>query len=798
MKLITIYPLKTYKGLTQKKWNSLAIQVTLEECITKLNSNDGFHERLNKNGIYKIFCDLDKFKTSIDTFHLIFREFMEDYYSIKIDNYSYTTSKFKEHSHHYSLPNISCNLNKLKEIMMNFMKVNQDIKIDTSVYSDHWFRLPNQHKESKIGTEHEIKRGTMRDFILEDIENTINISDIELTTEIEQIEEIKEIKENILDVPIISDLKSLHTFHTLTQFKKIKEIVSKSYKQERFEDYNKWTLFGMSLKNSFGENAYKFFLDTSKRSSKYKEEIYVRNKWDSFYESDIGLSLGTLIDYGKEDNLELTRSIINEHKSDIFEFKEYFIAQFIRYNYDNNFIFNDGKLYSFNGKFWETKDQNILYELINEVVYYDLLKIINLLVTNDDDDSNNKGKIRLKISKLRELTFRNNVVTFLKELCKNDYIKFNDNPYIFAFKNIVYDLKQHKFRDYKKEDYISINTGYDYIEPTQEKMDQMISFIESIFKDEKERQYMMETYASALNGICKEKFIVANGCGGNGKSKLNEQTSITFGNYSIRGSNSILFEKEKTGPNPEKANLDKKRFIVFSETPKNIPIENSILKQLTGGGDFSARGLYQTNTQISVVGLPVIEANKKPNFSESPTIGEARRLIDCVFKSKFIENPTDEQLKDGFSKLDERYKSKKFKEDHASAFFNILSEYYYSYDTDKCEMPLSIKENGLKYLNSSDMLYVWIEDTFEKTDNPNDHISLKEIHRLFIDSEYYKTMPKVDKKEYTLFKTFKENYINNNNSLPKFEERKKIDGIDVYGSIFYIKLNVECNISECF
>ena len=50
--------------------------------------------------------------------------------------------------------------------------------IDTSIYSEHWFRYPNQSKEGNELARHDIIKGDMIDFISEYIsENSININD---------------------------------------------------------------------------------------------------------------------------------------------------------------------------------------------------------------------------------------------------------------------------------------------------------------------------------------------------------------------------------------------------------------------------------------------------------------------------------------------------------------------------------------------------------------------------------------------------------------------------------------------
>ena len=63
------------------------------------------------------------------------------------------------------------------------------------------------------------------------------------------------------------------------------------------------------------------------------------------------------------------------------------------------------------------------------------------------------------------------------------------------------------------------------------------------------------------------------------------------------GNNNLLFENSKMGSNPEKANIHKKRYIVFREPPANKQFENSVVKELTGGGNFSARGHFESETQ---------------------------------------------------------------------------------------------------------------------------------------------------------------------------------------------------------
>ena len=98
----------------------------------------------------------------------------------------YTINDSKENYYHYSIPKWNASRTKLKEIHENLKKIYEtEFKIgrknivDTTIYSNHWFRCPNQYKGSKDKTKHIIKVGTMIDFVITYIpEYSININEV--------------------------------------------------------------------------------------------------------------------------------------------------------------------------------------------------------------------------------------------------------------------------------------------------------------------------------------------------------------------------------------------------------------------------------------------------------------------------------------------------------------------------------------------------------------------------------------------------------------------------------------------
>ena len=82
----------------------------------------------------------------------------------------------------------------------------------------------------------------------------------------------------------------------------------------------------------------------------------------------------------------------------------------------------------------------------------------------------------------------------------------------------------------------------------------------------------MSVLSSGLQGKNLEKFIIASGCGGNGKGVINELALECFGHYGYVLNNNVLLRPMKEGPNPEKANLHNKRFVISREPNSNYKI----------------------------------------------------------------------------------------------------------------------------------------------------------------------------------------------------------------------------------
>ena len=83
----------------------------------------------------------------------------------------------------------------------------------------------------------------------------------------------------------------------------------------------------------------------------------------------------------------------------------------------------------------------------------------------------------------------------------------------------------------KYDDYISIITGYEWIEPAEKHIHTITEIINNIFPIENERDLYLSILSTGLEGRCLEKFTIANGNGRNGKGLLHDLYLCGLGNY---------------------------------------------------------------------------------------------------------------------------------------------------------------------------------------------------------------------------------------------------------------------------
>lgn len=322
-----LYAIDNYKASTQKFIDTKYVEYNLKNLVDELEIDKGYHMRICPDKNYVFFGDCDKFNGSFNEFAELLMDFLKKYYKIKvlIDEISYTENEGVEGSFHYSIPKFYASCKKLKEIHEKFFEINKNIfcrkenktvvkVIDTSIYSNKWFRYPLQKKGSVDGVRHIIKHGGMTDFVVEYIpKNSICINDKEYIgvkvtkTKLKNNNNSKNDKMKNLFANTSQNLEKNNTVAAIydnfdenidangeTNAENFKETITSSFKRNllreilsrinAYDDYADWTHVGMALKNESADNLEFFDLwnEWSKQSEKYEGTCAYKKKWNSF------------------------------------------------------------------------------------------------------------------------------------------------------------------------------------------------------------------------------------------------------------------------------------------------------------------------------------------------------------------------------------------------------------------------------------------------------------------------------------------------------------------------------------
>jgi len=900
-KMYRIYSLRNYyvsKEFIEDGYAMFHLSVLEKELL----NNKGYHFRIKEEGQYIFFGDLDGYNNHFGSFRVILHDFMKQYYSIeiKLDQISHTENESKKGSFHYSIPSLHCSCKKLKEIHLNLLNTYPNIFIrkddqskehrivDTSIYSNHWFRAPNQSKSGKKDVRHLIQKGNIRDFIVEHIpsdstsienivfnKNSCNLSEKRPNAIIKSMQEsmfvddlneldnqqsssivkpicksmfiddpeesnivhskkqthdtqnnnligpalnrmIRSSCKDIFDDPDKLKQKEKHTGkidnannensnskHNIAQlisfnnkesnealveiknqtvdncnysktFELYKNLFDRCFKQYRFDDYQDWTRVGMAIKNVYSLMGFPLFNYFSSKGANYEGTDKTLKKYMTFRDNmEKGYTMLTIKSMAKEDNNDEYQKIVFNEQSvsnldDVgfaMKIKELAGHCFISKRCDNQYI-----IYSYNGQYWEASEGPLYVFISNKLYDYyveHLKRAIGVIAAK---------KLFSKLKKMRNYSTMTPIIKYYKIIGTNNSIEFDNKYWLMGFDNLVYDLQLGDFRPYKIDDYISITTGYDWQDPTVEEINLVRELITKIMPIEEEKKLYYQILATTLEGKCLEKFIVFNGSGGNGKGMIDDMLLIALGNYGIVGTNSILFEKNKTGANPEKANLMKKRLIIFREPPEKNRFENSVVKELTGGGTLSARGLFESNTQQKLHGTIIVECNKKPLFAEEPTEAEARRLIDLLFRARFTDKVDFIDPEKFIYPANPKLKEDQFQAQHKYALLQILFDEYKEYKSNgyKFDIPKSTEIRTNEYLQSSCDILSWFRENYEYTRNEDNFVEIKDVINKFIGSEYYSNLTGKEKNKIkygTFVEYFKTNPFLGQYYSPRYKRR---------------------------
>ena len=565
-------------------------------------------------------------------------------------------------------------------------------------------------------------------------------------------------------------------------------------KPETLGKFKDWRNIIFAMKNEgFSEE---FAIQTSDRGIGDFTPL-TEKAWEKIWNAETSeFTIGTLRFYAKRDSPEeyeeLNFKIFEPDKNIDFccddntpDTYYAFLYEFLKPN-NTLYIKEDDKYYTWINNKWIKENEkgaylrsNIIETLTNyfqKLIYYYVNKKRKLELEDETSTTyldtykcviKSLNYRKAEVNKTHKL---NNIWTELKSIyLKNSLshdIQFDMNPDIIGFNNKKYNFKTKKFEDIVYDDYISMSCKYDYEEPKEDKIKTIENIITKAFPNEERRKCYVSVMYNCLIGGAKDKFVVANGTGGNSKGVINELLRETLGDYAVEMATSVLTDKPKSGANPEVAKLDKKRLILSKEPNENDKIRCEMLKKVCGNSKITdARELYSNKTEIKLCGTNIMEVNVKLGFDGKLQDDIGRRLMDILFESTFTDDSeilNDPTRKNVYEK-NIFYTTEEFKQDYRCALF----KYLITNAETTIYMPECVKNDTKKYMDDNDNIYNWVLENYELTTNKEDVIKLKDMYEEYKKSDEYQNTYKKDRKT---LKTFTSEIITHKYLKSKYVE----------------------------
>lgn len=400
----------------------------------------------------------------------------------------------------------------------------------------------------------------------------------------------------------------------------------------------------------------------------------------------------------------------------------------------------------------QTIDDKVIIAISNKLLYVDKNK-------GQRVDENNKIK--------------NNDTTYLESL-------FDSNDKLLGFTNGVFDIETGKLRDGLPDDYITLSVHYDYIEfSDDEKYVKMVLYYFSSFQPNQNiRDYVLDIHANCLfGGNDKQKFYIALGGGGNGKSLMSELMSYVFGDYYNVIDTSLLTQKNKSTSlaSPETLSLKNKRITYMNETDKDDRLQLGKMKQFTGNDDIVARNLYSNNIiKFKNISTIIMLTNKEP-WIDSDDDGTWRRIEVIKFLTRFVDKLPDENtIKEAekfgirFCLIDSKIQDKIKDINFIRATVWILINRYQNIKKNGLYTPNEIKEFTNDYRKRSNFNAMFIDDNCIKIPTEKElYNNILERYNKFIKDNKFKASSK-DLEEYLKANGYEPRTIKEGRTIKKY------------------------------
>lgn len=247
------------------------------------------------------------------------------------------------------------------------------------------------------------------------------------------------------------------------------------------------------------------------------------------------------------------------------------------------------------------------------------------------------------------------------------------------------------------------------------------AFLERMLPNDDVRRMVQVASGLGLVGLTVQKLFFHYGFGANGKSVYMETLSRLFGDIAVTlPSESFIGEGNSGGAaSPDMARLYGRRFLRVKELPEGEDLRENLVKDLTGGEDFTVRDLFQGYFDFKPIFTGHMSGNGYPRITGTDN-GIWRRMV-VVHWPVTLKTEEQREFEEVVSEFKPEY----------SGILNWLIEGVKIFLNEGLIIPDSVKEKTQEYRDEMDPTSAFAARCIE----PDEHgqVTARDFYQAYVD-----------------------------------------------------------------
>lgn len=370
-----------------------------------------------------------------------------------------------------------------------------------------------------------------------------------------------------------------------------------------------------------------------------------------------------------------------------------------RYGKIAKYSYIDKKWYLYNGSYWEMDTTGEIYKLIDAVVQD--MKNEKIVIPDDVDDEEKFIKEWEKFKKTsRSHRSKDNLEKEIRHHIDVLHDEFDHEDMLLNTKSGYVDLTTGVLHDHDREKMFSKETNSEYTDNID--CPEWTKFLNQIFDhDEEMIHFIQKAVGYSLTGSVEEQVMfILLGNGRNGKSVFINTLNSMFGSYAkTMNVSSVMIRNNSGGANSDIARLEGARLVISSEANEGSRLDESLIKQITGGDTVVARYQYGSEFEFNPKFKLWMATNHKPLIRGTDD-GIWRRIILIPFKVQIPKEKVDKKLE---SKLKREL----------PGILNWAVQGAIDWQTEGLNLPQSVADATNGYRKEMDIIELFVSDNCE-------------------------------------------------------------------------------------